>query len=77
MSNFSVIYINFHISFGSVPDVFAMDDVQCQGNENSISDCQHITEDDCGVAEGAGVKCTNEIQGMDTYILIGFLVTIN
>ena len=67
MSNSSVIYINFHISFGPVPDVFAMDNVQCQGNEIHITECQHLTtEENCGGTEGAGVKCTNEIPGMET-----------
>jgi len=45
--------------FGSVPATFAMDDVKCLGNEASILDCPHLTQDDCGVGEGAGVICRN------------------
>lgn len=43
--------------FGSVPDVFAMDDVACQGTESHIMECQHTTTDNCSASEGAGVVC--------------------
>ena len=45
--------------FGPVADTFGMDNVQCIGNETSILDCPHVTVDDCGPFEGAGVICTN------------------
>ena len=45
--------------FGSVADTFGMDNVQCVGNETSILDCPHVTVDDCGPFEGAGVICTD------------------
>ena len=45
--------------FGPVADTFGMDNVQCIGNETSIFDCPHVTVDDCGPFEGAGVICTN------------------
>ena len=45
--------------FGSVPSTFAMDNVQCTGNETSLLDCPHLTVDDCGSHEGAGVICSN------------------
>ena len=34
-----------------------MDDVECVGNEASILDCPHSTQDDCNGEEGAGVFC--------------------
>ena len=45
--------------FGNVSsEDFIMDDVQCDGTENSILDCQHNTNDNCGIKEGAGVRCS-------------------
>ena len=39
---------------------FAVDDLQCQGTETSIVDCQHAPwyTDNCGSHEWAGVRCT-------------------
>ena len=45
--------------FGSVPSTFAMDDVSCLGNETSLLDCPHVTVDNCGSHEAAGVICSN------------------
>ena len=45
--------------FGSVSSTFGMDNVQCTGNETSLLDCPHLTVDDCGTHEGAGVICSN------------------
>ena len=45
--------------FGSVSSTFGMDNVQCTGNETSLLDCPHLTVDDCGSTEGAGVICSN------------------
>ena len=45
--------------FGSVPSIFAMDNVNCIGNETSLLDCTHLTENNCGPTEGAGVICCN------------------
>jgi len=44
-------------TFGSVPYVFAMDDVQCSGNEATIQECDYNASDDCNANEGAGVQC--------------------
>ena len=49
--------------FGSVPSIFAMDNVNCIGNETSLLDCTHLTEDNCGPTEGAGVICCNIRKG--------------
>ena len=46
--------------FGQVSDEFAMDDVQCTGNETSIFDCPHQTIDNCGGSEGLGVICSGD-----------------
>ena len=45
--------------YGSVPEVFAMDDVKCTGSEKSLLDCSYTTSDNCGPNEGAGVICSN------------------
>ena len=45
--------------FGSVPSLFAMDDVSCFGNETSLLNCPHATVDNCGSHEAAGVICSN------------------
>ena len=34
-----------------------MDNVGCEGTEDTLNDCSHNTEEDCGVTEGAGVVC--------------------
>ena len=36
-----------------------MDNVNCNGSENSLFDCPHDTSDNCGPTDGAGVVCTN------------------
>merc|ERR1712013_873081 len=43
--------------FGSVPSHFAMDDVNCSGNEEALQECGYNKSDNCGSDEGAGVKC--------------------
>jgi hypothetical protein len=43
--------------FGPVPDVFAMDQVNCEGSEERLIDCRHAPVDDCGAGEGAGAIC--------------------
>merc|ERR1712212_445773 len=47
-----------HSHFGDVSADFAMDEVQCTGNEASINDCPHQTSHDCGSTEGLGVICS-------------------
>ena len=41
-----------------------MDDVKCSGSETDIRDCRHVTSDDCGAGEAAGVICS-DFQGSD------------
>jgi len=43
--------------WGRVPDHMSMDDLNCNGQENYLQDCQHTTHDDCSGSEGAGVWC--------------------
>merc|ERR1711962_985028 len=51
-------------AYGNVPDTFIMDNVACSGNEETLWDCTHVTIDDCGSHEGAGVICGNiELRG--------------
>ena len=46
--------------FGSVSSDFAMDNVNCDGEETTLLDCEYDTEDDCGSHEGAGVVCATD-----------------
>ena len=45
--------------YGSSGDYFAVDDLNCSGNEESIADCVHDPwyTDDCSNSEWAGVRC--------------------
>eukprot|EP00092_Neocalanus_flemingeri_P030752 GFUD01033395.1.p1 GENE.GFUD01033395.1~~GFUD01033395.1.p1 ORF type:complete len:725 (+),score=108.76 GFUD01033395.1:33-2207(+) len=43
--------------FGSVPSVFIFDDVNCNGNEDSLFECSYNPNDNCRSNEGAGVIC--------------------
>ena len=46
--------------FGAVPAVGpGFDDVNCIGTETDIRQCAHINPGNCGVTEGAGVRCSN------------------
>ena len=45
-------------TWGSVPNMFSMDQVQCTGNERTLQDCYYEPRDDCDSNEGAGVLCT-------------------
>ena len=44
--------------FGLVPNRFAMDDINCAGDEDTIQQCSYEIFDDCSYAEGAGVECS-------------------
>jgi len=46
--------------FGNVPSEFAMDNVECTGEEATIQDCDYVSTSDCSVDEGAGVMCEFE-----------------
>ena len=54
--------------FGRVNDTFAMDNVQCSGNENTILACPHTAKDNCDGGDGAGVICKGEICLMFDFI---------
>merc|ERR1719237_293074 len=62
MLGFSTGYPTVKSKFGRVNSTFRMDDVKCTGNEDSLLDCQHNTEDNCGASEGAGVICDREVE---------------
>jgi len=47
--------------FGNVNSSFAMDDVNCYGNEECLQYCKYNTTDNCSRNEGAGVKCYNYV----------------
>ena len=36
---------------------FAMDNTACNGTETKLVDCGHVSPDDCGAGEVAGVVC--------------------
>ena len=44
--------------YGRVVDNFIMDDIQCDGGEKFLFDCNYLSKDDCTEEEGAGVICT-------------------
>jgi len=44
--------------YGSIPGGrYGMDNVECRGFEDSLRDCPHSSQDDCGPGEAAGVVC--------------------
>merc|ERR1719370_219074 len=44
--------------YGNIPGGrYGMDDVECRGFEDSLRDCPHSSQDDCGPGEAAGVVC--------------------
>ena len=43
--------------FGSVPPDFAMDDVDCVGQEQHVQECSYTEYDNCYSDQGAGVIC--------------------
>ena len=43
--------------FGSVTSDYSLDDVMCDGTEQSLQDCKYSSQDNCGRSEGAGVIC--------------------
>ena len=43
--------------FGDVPNKFAMDRINCDGDEETIQQCYYETQEDCDFNEGAGVVC--------------------
>ena len=47
--------------YGPVPRDFLMTDVQCQSDEKSILDCRKTEQNSCGMEEGAGVICSQDI----------------
>ena len=59
MLGYSYGHPTMYSQFGSVSSTFGMDNVQCTGNEASLLDCPHLTVDNCGSTEGAGVICSN------------------
>ena len=51
----------FALSFGGGMGPILLDDVQCTGSENSLSDCTAITDHDCEHSEDAGVRCLGRL----------------
>ena len=41
---------------------FAMDNTVCNGSETKLTDCRHVSSDDCGPNEVAGVVCDQRTQ---------------
>ena len=53
-------------AFGEVSADFAMDDVQCNGTEASLEECEFTKVHNCGPGEGAGVVCTSSTSSNAT-----------
>ena len=49
-------------SFGGGSGSIVLDNVQCTGNETSLSNCSILSVNDCEHTEGAGVRCLNGIN---------------
>ena len=43
-----------------------MDDVNCNGSEDTLFDCRYNPKDDCATSEGAGAICTNSTTTTST-----------
>ena len=52
--------------FGKVSSKFAIDSLNCVGNETSLNQCQFELVDDCNGQEAAGVVCDYEIFEVTT-----------
>ena len=44
--------------YGNVEPNFIMDEVKCNGNEETLEDCEHNLTHDCKRKEAAGVICS-------------------
>ena len=67
--------------YGPVPRDFVMTDVRCKSDEESILDCQSTGQNNCGMEEGAGVVCSDDIfdesqdeSDEDTVMIISLIV---
>ena len=50
--------------FGDVPGVFAMDELSCTGDEDSLQQCRYEQTSVCRPGEAAGVVCRDEDRGV-------------
>ena len=58
MQAFTLSVAVFCVGLRAVAGDFVMDDVECEGDEADLTDCQHSVAHNCGVTEGAGVRCS-------------------
>jgi hypothetical protein len=57
--------------FGLVPEDFSYNVVTCAGTENSMDECPHNNNENCGPTEGAGVICnTTYVAGINTLFIV-------
>lgn len=47
-----------------------MDDVTCDGTEDSLLDCGYKKKDNCGRGEGAGVVCQSRLRLLRIILII-------
>ena len=50
-------------TYGAVPTDFIMDNVNCDGSEGNLFDCDYLPTHNCGAHEGAGVLCQTRGSG--------------
>lgn len=59
--------------FGQGTGSIVMDEVECDGDEDTIFNCTHDTSHDCSHFEDAGVMCQSaECNGTDVRLVNGF-----
>ena len=64
-------------NYGSVVDNFIMDDVNCDGTEETLEDCGYNPTDNCGSSEGAGVICRSTTTPFDITLVGGTSSTLS
>ena len=63
-----IIDVTIQSTYGTVSSVFIMDNVECTGSETDILQCPHLSTDNCGSGDGAGVICAGIISDCTSVI---------
>ena len=66
----SVVDFTQNSYFGNVGNWFSMRNVNCEGDENFLSECEHQKSAYCSIYDGAGVKCSTEVRSKNIPFLV-------